>query len=111
MTSPIRFGSETNTTVIDENDSTDEIISLVKDFEVKKTYKRICRRIRVCNKKEEMHEFLLFTEAVDQAMKAGTLLIRDKDPTTLPSFVLEYPRNEGLDGAYFIVRTYTIRMI
>lgn len=102
----MNYGTEKITTTLDDQGSTLTVINKIHGGNVSKTYKQFCIRVKVMDAKEEMSEYLKHAEAIRAKKAAGTLLIKDDDPTLLPTFKVEYPKfNE--DGSYFIVRTHT----
>lgn len=105
-----RYGTETETTYLDQDKSTIDIISNIKDYAVTTKFKRISVRVKVGDKKEETTQYLLFSDLIDQRRKDGTLIVRDADPANRPSFAIEYPRTD-VDGSYFIIRTHTELML
>jgi hypothetical protein len=100
-----RYGTETETTFLDKHQSTVEVVSNIRDFEITRRVKRYCIRIKVNNKQDEMTQFLLFSDMIDQKKVDGSLYVNPKEPQTVPSFGIEY-RSDMPDG-YYVIRTYT----
>lgn len=100
------WGTETETTFLDRQGSTVEIIKKIEHGNVQQRWKRITLRIKVADKREETTQFLLFSDLIAEKRKSGTLIVRDGDPATFPSFLIDYPKSAG-NGTYFIVRSFT----
>jgi hypothetical protein len=100
------YGTETEGTFTDANGSTVEVIANYKDLEVMSRFKRISVRIKVIDKRDETTQYLLFSDLIEEKRQAGTLVVRDADPHSRPSFTIEYPKT-NIDGTYFVVRSYT----
>lgn len=62
-------------------------------------------RVKVNNAQEEMTEFIRFIEDVTSKRKDNTLTVDRDDPTTLPSFILDYPKDSTTG---FIIKCYTV---
>lgn len=107
-----RFGHKA--TIIETSDETKELrieeIENIADGAVKSHFRRVSLRIKVSNKKDETAQYLQFSDLIEQKRNEGALIVRDADPATKPSFVIEYPRSNS-DGGYFVVRTHTELMI
>lgn len=105
----VPFGTEVETTFLDDNGSTVELIRTFKESDVTSQFKRISLRIRVKDKQDETTQYLIFSDLIEQKKREGVLVYRDSDPTTRPSFVIEYPRKDA--DFYTIVRTFTELMV
>lgn len=104
--SDIRFGTERETTTLDEMGSTVTVIRKLRDYEVAKTYKQFRVRVKVRDPKEETVEFMKHSDLLRDKRAKGVLVIKDEDPTVLPSFVTEYPKfNE--DNTYFVISSWS----
>lgn len=101
-----RFGKEVETTVLDDQGSTLDVIKSIANYDLKKAFKRYSIRVKVNNKKDETTEYLNFSEMIAEKRRAGLLVLRDPDPDTRPSFCVDYPKTDT-DGSYFIIRTHT----
>ena len=102
----MQFGEETETKTLDQHDSTVSVTTRYHNFEPKKLLRKHAIRKKVLSKQEEMTEYLTFTDMIELKRKTGELVISDTDPTTKPSFIIEYPKN-NIDDSYFIVMMYT----
>lgn len=103
-----QYGTEVAVLTIANGDEvmTEEVISNIRNFEVASQHKRTSIRIRVRNKEEEMSEYLKFTDLIDQKRTNGKLVVRDANPASKPSFVIDYPKID-IDGCYFVIKSYT----
>lgn len=75
--------------------------------EVAVTLRHYRIRVRVVTPQEEMTEFIRFTDELAKLRQQRKLTVDKDDPTTHPAFIIQYPR-DSIDGAYFIVKSYTI---
>lgn len=64
-------------------------------------------KVKVMDAQAEMTEFIRFTEEVAKHRSSGTLTVDKEDPSTYPSFIIQYPK-ESVDGSYFIIKCYTV---
>jgi hypothetical protein len=91
----MKYGLQRVTTVIDDNGSTITTETNIRAYKpVKPTRKYSEIRERVKNKKEEMTEYLKFTESMDE---------KKLDP----SFRIERTREGDAKGYYYIVKAWT----
>lgn len=103
----IDFGSERETTDIDEQGSTLTVIRKIRNQDVMKTYKQFKVRIKVKDAKEETVEYLKHTDKIRQKRKEGVLLTNDRDdPSLAPFFMIDYPKSD-VDGTYFVISAWT----
>lgn len=100
------YGTEVETTYLDDNRSTIDIISKFQNDDIKQRWKRVNLRIKVYGKQDETTQYLLFSSLIDEKRRAGLLIVRDSDPSTRPSFTVEYPKTDH-DGSYFVIRSHT----
>jgi hypothetical protein len=104
------YGTETETTYLDNQGSTIDIISKIQNGDIKQRWKRVNLRIKVSDKRDETTQYLLFSDMIDEKRQAGVLIVRDSDPQTRPCFMVEYPKTD-IDGTYFIIRSHTERIV
>ena len=83
------------------------IIRFYEAGEVIRKMKHYKVRVKINGSQDEMTEFIRFTDKMGEYRKAGKLVVDKNDPTTRPSFVLDYPKDD-IDGSYFIIKCYTI---
>lgn len=84
-------------------------IKIYRNGETARTLKHYKIRTKVTNSQEEMTEFIRFTSEVGKHRDDNTLAVERDDPSTRPSFVLEYPK-ENIDGSYFVIKCWTIEV-
>lgn len=101
-----KFGSEKTITDLDENESRGSVTNIYRDGQVVKTFKQFKIRTKVANTQQEMSEFIRWSDDVREKRKSGLLAVDKGDETFLPSFAVQYPRDNE-DGAYFTIRTWT----
>jgi hypothetical protein len=91
----MKYGLERITTTLDENGSTLTTITNIREFkEVKPTRKYFEIREKVTDKKQEMTEFLKFSESMD-------------DKKLDPAFKLERTRDGDEKGYYYVIKCWT----
>lgn len=92
----MKYGTERVTTTLDDNGSTLTIETNIREYKsVKPVRKHYAIRQRVWSKKEEMTEYLKFTESMD-------------DKKLDPSFSIERSKEGDAKGYYYVVKQYTI---
>ena len=96
------YGTEEQINVTDDLGSTVTTIRKIRENMVAKQFTKHKPRFKVANKKEEMTRYLEFTDILTQKRKLNRLVIRDEDPTTMPAFLVEFPKYDT-DGSYFVV--------
>lgn len=102
----MKYGTMETTTVTDDLGSTVTSIQKIREGAVAKAYQKHAPRYRVANKKEEMTEYIRFTDLLTKKRLLNRLVIKDEDPTTMPAFRIEYPKYD-VDGSYFVVMCWT----
>jgi hypothetical protein len=104
-----RHGTEVDTMILDELGSTVEVHDTLRDFNITTRFKRYSIRIKVKDKREEMMQYLEFTDLIDAKRKEDMLFTRDDDATTQPAFGLEYRKN--ISPEYYIIRRYCLKVL
>ena len=100
------FGTTKTTTTMDDKGSTRTIIDKVRMGETVKTYRQYCVRIKVKDSKEEMTQYLKYTEVIRDLRAKNLLVLKDEDVSLMPNFRVEYPKT-NTDGSYFISKSWT----
>jgi hypothetical protein len=104
----MRFATEKETTELDSLGSTVTIIRKVNGEDVNDVQKQYRIAILVHSAVEEKSQYDHFTAKVAELRATGRLVVKDKDPASLPSFSIEYPKSTG-DGSYLVIKTWTER--
>lgn len=99
-------GRITVTSLLDDLGSTLSVIKTVRGEVVVKTFEKRCLQDKVHNAREEMALYLKHSERIREKRKQGVLLVRDDDPTLLPSFTAKYPKKD-IDGSYIVESSWT----
>jgi hypothetical protein len=101
----MRYGTESETTELDNMGSTLTLIRKVRDYQVATTYKKFSIRVKVRDSKEEMAEYIKHTDSIREKKEEGVLVLKES-ADYMPTFIVEYPKfNE--DGSYFIIKSWT----
>lgn len=91
----MRYGKERSTTTLDDNGSTQTEERNIVDYQtvnpIRKYYEY---RVKVKDKKEEMTEYLKFTDSLDESKLD-------------PNFKIERSKHGNDNGYYFVVKCYT----
>jgi len=91
----MRFGKQTETTTLDDDGSTVSVENNIIDYKtVRPIRKRYEYRVRVADKKEEMTEYLKFSDS----------LTKDRLD---PEFRLEYTRHGNEHGYYYVIKCWS----
>lgn len=105
----IEFGIEKITEIVDGNGSTKSETINYRGGKVNKSIKSYQIRVKVFNVKDEMTEFIKFSDEIRLKRSAGVLSYIQSEPTTKPYFVVEFPEND-VDGSYFIIKNWSERL-
>ncbi len=62
-------------------------------------------RVKVVGSKEEVAQYLSFTDDLKKLRTQNKLYMDVKDAWAIPSFIIEYPTND-FDGSYFIIKCW-----
>lgn len=101
----MKFGTIEITNTIDSNSSITDI-EQYNDGQIVKNLVKHKMRVKVADVKQEMIEFMKFSDDMHKKRKSNKLAVLKDDVSTLPSITLQFPRfNE--DGSYFVVKTWT----
>lgn len=90
----------------DTEGSTVTIIESVHKGQIAKRIKHFRVRIKVPDTQSETAEYLKFSDEIRMKREEGVLTSDKEDRTTLPSFVLEFPKHNE-DGSYFILKCWS----
>ena len=101
----IHFGIEKETTELDNSGSTLTIIKKIHEGEVAKMFKTFSVRVKVRDSKEEMAEYLRYTDSIKEKKQDG-LLVMKEGSDYMPSFAIEYPKFDT-DGSYFVIKSWS----
>ena len=82
----MRFGTEKETTELDEYGSTLTLVKKIRNYDVAKTYKQYRIRVKVRDQKEQLVEYMKHADKVMEKHKEGKLVIKDEDPMLYPGF-------------------------
>jgi hypothetical protein len=103
----MNYGSTKTIYPIDESGSTIVRVETYWRGSVTKVHMQYRIRVKVYSAKEELTEYLKFTDEIANRRKDGTLAYDRDDMSSRPSFIIEYPK-ENVDGGYFIIKSYTV---
>ncbi len=103
----MNYGSEKTIHSLDKRGSTISTTQKYRRGEIDKVMKHYSIKVLVKDSREEMVEFMRFTDEISRCRKNGTLTYDKDDTTTKASFIIEYPK-ENTDGSYFITKSYTV---
>jgi hypothetical protein len=101
----IEFGTESTIYVIGNTAITK--IQKYRQGEETVSIKNFKTRVKVYNSKEEMAEFIKFTDEISKLRAENKLIVDRDDPSTRPAFVIEFPK-ENIDNGYFVIKCFTI---
>lgn len=96
-----KYGSSRSTTITDDNDSTRTPVEVFRDGDVVKSYIHQTKRIKVNSVKEEMSEYIRFSDQLQRLKEAGLLFTWVKDVKTIPSFTIDYGNHDD-SKEYFV---------
>lgn len=103
----MQYGSERTIYPLDQNGSSMSDLKHFRNGGVDNAIRTYRIRVKVNNSKEEMAEYIRFTEELAKLRSEGKLCGDKEDPISLPSFVIQYPKVDR-DGSYFVVKCYSI---
>jgi hypothetical protein len=103
----MNYGSTKTVYPIDSSGSTIVRVETYWRNTVSKVNMQYKIRVKVYSAKEELTEYLKFTDEIAKRRADGTLTYDRDDITSRPSFTIEYPK-ENVDGGYFIIKSYTV---
>ena len=99
------FGTESTIYLI--GDTTLTKIQKYRQGEEAVALKNVKTRVKVYSSKEEMAEFIKFTEELSKLRGENKLAVDREDPSTRPAFVFDFPK-ENIDNGRFIIKCFTI---
>lgn len=100
---------EKETAEIDSLGSAVTIIRKVNGNDVNDVQKQYRIVIRVGNDAEAKQQQEHFVAKLNDLRSSGKLVIKDKDPSTIPSFMYDYPRSNS-DGSFLVIKSWTERV-
>lgn len=103
----MKYGTEKTTYPLDDDGSALVSIKKYRNGNVERTFRHYRIRIHVAGPKEELAEFIRFTEEIARCRQNNTLSVDKEDASTRPSFIIEYP-SKDIDGSYFVIKSYTV---
>lgn len=103
----MKFGSEKTIFPLDVKGSTISTIVKYRNGDSERVMKHYRIRVKVSSALDEMTEFIRFTDELSRCRKNGTLTYDKEEPSTRPSFIIDYPK-ENIDNSYFIIKNYTV---
>lgn len=93
----VQYGSEKTQTILDADDSTETIERNIVDFKITGPIRhRFEKRVKVTNAKDEMTEYLRFSDMLD-----------DGKTKLDPEFRIEYTAQGKVKGFYYVVKCWT----
>ena len=102
----MNYGTQEQTNTLDEQGSTISSLKVYNGGEVVKDFVKHRMRVKVANVKQEMVEFMKFSDDIRKRRENKRLVVLKDDPTTLPAFVVEFPKFDN-DGGYFVILQWT----
>ena len=102
----MKYGTREQTNQIDSEGSTLSSLKVYNGGEVVKDLVKHKMRVKVADVKQEMIEFMKFSDDIRRKREAHTLVVLKDDPTTLPAFVVEFPEFNS-DDSYFVILQWT----
>lgn len=82
------------------------VVEVIRDGLVVKSLRQFHIRVKVGDTQAETAEFLRFSDDLRLKREAGTLVIDREDASTIPAFLIDYPKKD-IDGSYFVVKRWT----
>lgn len=102
----MNYGTKEQTNTLDDQGSTISSLKVYNAGEVVKDFVKHRMRVKVANVKQEMVEFMKFSDDIRRKRESNRLVVLKDDPTTLPAFVVEFPKFDS-DGGYFVILQWT----
>jgi hypothetical protein len=90
-------------------DSKMVLIDHVFKGEIDKTIVQYTSRISVASTEQETAQFLAFSDMLRELKAADVLTSNRDDRTTLPSFTIEYPKQDY--GSYFVILNWCEKVV
>lgn len=102
----MNYGQEKQTTTLDDEGSTISKVITFFNGNPSKVIKQFRIRIKVGSAQQEMSEYIKFTDELRKKREAGVLVKEKDDPSTIPAFVIDFPRFDE-DGTYFVIKSWS----
>ena len=107
----MKFGDKKETHFLNSLGSSVKTTKKYREGRVDSSFRHYRFKIKVMDDKQELEEFMRFTNEIKSLRRKKLLMVDRSDPQTVPSFIIEYPKT-NLDGGWFVIKNYcTIDMV